>query len=309
MKLLLILSQLFLITCMLFGYLQKTPNDNYVNKLAEFKQEIREYKWDDVKAIEDLVSEAITIESSKLTPIKIGDSKFGGTPDLPSKISWPKFNDKSMQFFGQLNLAEIAEFHRNILLPQKGFLYFFAYFPEPLNQFGAEYMFIKNKDEFAVIYFNGSISELKQTTFPSDIYEGYKFQSRKLSFETMFQLPATSETSIVERSSLSKKDRKLIYDFSHRFDDGIFDQILGYPIPIQHGVDYDWALSYLNINLIKDEIQRRKLEIEEIRPEFINLLTFPLFKPIGGSQVYIGILKKDLSNRDFSKAVFIMQDT
>lgn len=294
---------------MLFKIFKKSPSDIYEKKLNSFLSELNQFEWDDKNTVKSLIRDAIIIDDTKFNKVKIGSSKLGGTPDLPSSITWPKFKNESMQFFGQINLTEISDYHRSELLPKTGILYFFAYFQEPVNEFGAEYDFIKNKKEYSVIYFDGSLDELRSTSFPADIYKDYRFLEKSIAFETIFQLPATEETGIMESSNLSENDRNQIVEFSNMTDDGIFDQILGHPVPIQYGVDYDWALSYLEIDLEKKEQIKRKSEIEKIRPEFINLLTIPLFKPIGGSQVYFGILKKDLKNKNFGKSVFILQDT
>jgi uncharacterized protein YwqG len=100
------------------------------------------------------------VESESKT-ITSGDSKLGGTPDLPLSINWPQYEDKSMLFLGQVNLYEISEFHQTQYLPKSGILYFFAYFQTPESIYGTEYEFLKRKEEYSVIYFDGSVSELK----------------------------------------------------------------------------------------------------------------------------------------------------
>lgn len=294
---------------MFFNFFKRNSNDVYEKTKKLFLKKLTQYEWDDEKAVKELIEDAVIIEASESSSIEIGKSKFGGTPDLPSTIVWPKFQDKSMLFFAQINLSEISELHRSDILPKDGFLYIFAYFPVPSSEYGADYLFIKDKKEYSIMYFRGSIEELNPAVFPVDIYSEYRFKSKELSFKTSFQLPSTTETGIIERSSLSQKDREQILNFSWRYDDGILDQILGHPVPVQYGADFSWALSYLDINLENGELESKKSEIDQIRPEFINLLTFPLFNPIGDSQIYIGILRKDLQNRDFSKTIFVLQDT
>lgn len=295
---------------MIFDIFKKSPNDIYEKKLKSFFKVFNQFEWEDKEKVKALIQDAVIFLTPKFQTIKIGASKLGGTPDLPSTIIWPKYKDKSMLFFGQLNLNDISEFHRNELLPKNGILYFFAYFPAPKGQFGAEYDFIKNKKEYTVIYFDGLTSELKQTNFPPDIIKVYQFPTEKMVFETIFQLPVTLETAVIENSTISENDKDQIQIQNDNIIEnygGTFERILGYPVPAQYGVDYDWALSYLNINLENNESEERKSEIENIQPEFVNLLSIPLFSPIGDSQAYFGILKKDLKNKDFTKVVFILQ--
>ena len=58
--------------------------------------------------------------------IRVGQSKFGGAPDIPPDTDWPVDpHGKPMAFFCQLNFAEIAQFDLERKLPAKGWLYFF----------------------------------------------------------------------------------------------------------------------------------------------------------------------------------------
>lgn len=55
----------------------------------------------------------------------LGESRFGGWPDLPSKGQWPIWNDRPMGFLGQINLAELSAVQCDIRLPKDGLLLFF----------------------------------------------------------------------------------------------------------------------------------------------------------------------------------------
>jgi len=58
-------------------------------------------------------------------PITIGQSKFGGYPDLPNSIPYPtNENGAYFIFHAQMNLADIADLQS--FLPKKGMLYFFV---------------------------------------------------------------------------------------------------------------------------------------------------------------------------------------
>jgi hypothetical protein len=129
-----------------------------------------------------------------------------------------------------------------------------------------------------------------------------------MAFEIAFQLPVTLETGVIENNSFSENDKMMI-EYFNETQQGTFERILGYPVPTQYGVDYDWALSYLNIDPENGESDQKISEIRKIQPEFVNLLSIPLFEPIGWANVYFGILKEDLKKRDFGKTVLIMQDS
>lgn len=83
---------------------------------------------------------------------KIGNTRFGGMPDLPKSIKYPTFKydyDKTTykyEFIAQINCAEIADFQD--YMPRKGMLYFFL---SSLHFFGVE-----DKFKLAqVLYYDG----------------------------------------------------------------------------------------------------------------------------------------------------------
>ena len=293
---------------MIFNFFKKKTNlPNYDIKYKELVKGLKKTTWDNWELVESMISPAVTIEQTPVNNLDLGLSKFGGNPDLPSEFKWPKHNDKSMLFFAQINLSEIKKHHRNEDLPISGIIYVFAYFPEPKNEYGAEYDFLKDKKEYTVLYYDGNHSNLKSTLFPEDIIADYKFETNKLSFELLFQIPSSFDIRNLNYKEVSKADQEKMESYNEEWSDGGFNQILGLPLPLQTGVSFEWAMSYLNYTYI--DFDNKKDEIDKFAPEFINLLTMPLFEKIGDADVYIGIRKSELKNKDFSKAIFVMQGT
>ena len=217
---------------------------------------------------------------------------------------------KSMVFFGQLNLSEVANLDQQNLLPKTGILYFFSYFMTPESEFGAEYEFIKDKTEYKVFYFDIPVSDLKPTEFPKDLVKIYHFKSVPIAFELKFQIPPTIECSAYDAANLNADDSTIYDQLLSDYDNFECeeDMILGTSCPMQYGVDFDWAYSYLDTTDFQDPKQRDK--IDKMRPEFINLFSFPMynhFESIGHSNCYFGITKQDLKNKAFENTVFIMQ--
>lgn len=63
---------------------------------------------------------------------KLGTSRIGGDPDLPSRIEWPVTSEGvPMTFLTQLNLQEFMAANESSLLPASGMLYFFVGVDEP----------------------------------------------------------------------------------------------------------------------------------------------------------------------------------
>jgi uncharacterized protein YwqG len=52
-------------------------------------------------------------------------SRLGGSPDLPSSIAWPRKDNAPLSFIAQVNLADVAPYEAEGLLPRDGLLSFF----------------------------------------------------------------------------------------------------------------------------------------------------------------------------------------
>ncbi|GAC1558954.1 MAG: hypothetical protein NVS3B10_17920 [Polyangiales bacterium] len=58
--------------------------------------------------------------------IALGDSRLGGSPDLPQGAAWPMRGDQALPFVAQLRLEDVAAFDEDALLPHEGWLLFFV---------------------------------------------------------------------------------------------------------------------------------------------------------------------------------------
>lgn len=84
------------------------------------------------------------------------------------------------------------------------------------------------------------------------------------------------------------------------------DQIGGYPVPVQQGVDLNWAAATV------EEIEERYEKSFDLGQEYVNLLSFSLgynFEIIGDSNGYFGITKENLKELKFDQTILIFQDT
>ena len=86
---------------------------------------------------------------------QVGNSRFGGKPDLPAGLAWPLDDGAAMTFLAQINLAELEPgFVPD--LPAQGWLYFFL---GRDGQWGAL--------PHQVVYFAGSAAELHRQGPPA----------------------------------------------------------------------------------------------------------------------------------------------
>lgn len=266
--------------------------------------------WDEPLKIESLIEPSIIPITDTTIKTITGQSKFGGMPDLPSDWNWPTYHDKPMVFFGQVNLKEVSNIYADTLLPQHGVLFFFCHFNQPENEYGPSYSFVRNPEEYKVLYFNGNIDKLQKRSFPEKLYSGYHFNSLPVRFELIHYFPNTTETYRFQKAGLNSHDERLFNEMLDNSGLSLPDMILGSPSPVQRGADYDWAYAFLKVPLKEYENPYWFEKANEVVPDFVNLFSFALdekFKVLGDSNCYFGIRKQDLKAKNFDKTVFIMQ--
>lgn len=144
--------------------------------LADYLYELGETEYADIVVSSRM--NAILIERKESDSVPVGNSKIGGYPDLPPEISYPimsgfsegddHYAESAMQLAAQINLADIAAYDKDDLLPHTGMLYFF---------WSGEIIDIKQRDSLIpvqkVIYYNGDVSTLKRTPPSIPYYTKY----------------------------------------------------------------------------------------------------------------------------------------
>jgi uncharacterized protein YwqG len=158
--------------------------------------------------------------------LPIGTSKFGGLPDLPPEMKWfsrefknPTFNFSSineasnyqdilidnklpMAFLAQLNLAEIAPYDRDNLLPKSGILYFFFARIMYLYKAGLwKHDESYNSRNCVVYHYDGDLSLLKRMDYPVNLPEEERHQACSLKFKVQETLPDIESAFIQDRGS------------------------------------------------------------------------------------------------------------
>lgn len=69
---------------------------------------------------------AIAMDALPVEDVEVGASRFGGAPDVPRGFKWPNWGEKPLRFLAQLDLAEVAPFDAEKMLPPEGWLLFFC---------------------------------------------------------------------------------------------------------------------------------------------------------------------------------------
>ena len=267
----------------------------------KYLEMLNEINWEKRKEIESLLIPAIKISKKEIkSENKIGVSKFGGKPDLPVNINWPILNEKPLCFLAQINLEEIMEFDIEKKLPETGILYFFVEHP---GEFSLNHKIIYSNEK-----------ELLRNEYPKELDKNCQFSESKMNFEHIYTFPS-NETLEIE--SLSEVDKDSYFEI----DEDVFNynnnQILGHTCPVQGDVNLEWAFTKLGIEFTEDNYENNKIEINNIRSKFINLLQFSTENSIPefwevfyiDSSGYFGITEKDLKELNFNETVLTFQNT
>jgi uncharacterized protein YwqG len=87
----------------------------------------------------------------------IGNTRFGGDPDLPPGVEWPTGSRRYSNFIGQINFGEFRPHSNDDVLPRSGMLYVFVRYmdsaAEPVQLDG--------------IFFDGDLSSLRRQRSPA----------------------------------------------------------------------------------------------------------------------------------------------
>lgn len=104
--------------------------------------------------------------AAAMKQLALGDSRFGGLPDLPPHVEWPKRDGVPMEFVAQIRLADIATHDPENSLPHTGTLLFFY------NSQWTTYDQDEDFDACRVIHYDGPDSDLMRTSSPTMQWQG-----------------------------------------------------------------------------------------------------------------------------------------
>ncbi len=210
------------------------------------------------------------------TQLSLGASKIGGLPDLPMGQAWPEvktilsgwesgvldtaFSGRQVYFpFGfiaQFNLAEIAPYDTEQVLPQSGMLYFFL---DYAHIFDAEQ---PDPYRWKVMYYEGDLSALQRMSPPPTLPKDERYRARALAFSRELCLPYyfPYEPDTIERLGLTEGE-ELTEDEYHAYwklqeqlagnnsqHNLPIHRLLGHAEPIQGDVQLESHLDHLRAN-------------------------------------------------------------
>jgi uncharacterized protein YwqG len=224
--------------------------------------------------------------------IRIGSSKFGGMPDLPTHLSFPKYENGYLTFLAQINLSEAKSYDKESLFPETGILYFFYDIIE--QPWGMDK---EDEESFQVYYFDGDARELARTPYPEITEDYFPLPNYKITFTDIVTFPE-------ELNGLDLTEDELDNYYEFRESSQPRHYMFGEPFNIQNNV-FEEIIYYESEAEADGKIKLRSKELVLLfqmdSDDDLNVMW-------GDSgKIYFCIDKKDLENKVFSKTKFTLQ--
>lgn len=245
----------------------------------------------------------------------VGESKFGGLPDLPANLEWPTNGEEHLSFIAQINFGDLVCKDKKCQLPTHGMLYFFYDIDRQPWGYAPE-----EKRGWRVLYYDGDPSLLRRTPAPADIEEDLIFAEYPVRFIGELTLPPF-ESMEIEEMGLNENELDAYYNLIDEieldFEEGEKERLgrmLGYPDQIQGNMQVECELVSRGINL-EDDIDLSHMDIEQMEAsarKWILLLqveSSSLTEMMWGDEgrIYFWIKKEDLEALRFDQIRLILQ--
>ncbi len=247
-------------------------------------------------------------------------SKFGGRPVVPRGFEWPHYNgdmaNSPLSFLCQIDLADIAEYDKEGLLPKQGMLSFFYELESMRWGFDPE-----DKGCARVYYFEDK-NKLKALDLPDDLQEEYRVKEFDLSFSCYNSYPSFEELECHSKVECDwdKYDKAIEKIEGREYNLNIErHKIIGYADIVQNEMLTECEMttrgfSYGTPEDFQNASAAEKKDIASSATDWILLFQMAsiqdedyelMFGDCGN--LYFYIRKQDLEKRDFSNIWLILQ--
>jgi len=239
--------------------------------------------------------------------IPIGESKFGGLPDVPADFSWPEWDGQPLAFLGQIKLSAIAKNPIAAPLPSKGVLSFFYDWEQSTWGFDP-----KDRGSWRVYYFPSR--SLRRTPCPLPTPEDPAYASCGLRFDDGLTFPGW-ETLYIQPLNLSRAERNKYCEFtSDQKTEDYSHQLLGHPSEIQGEMQLQCQLAFHGVNQDNPEEEQESAarELESGASQWRLLFQCDGDVNVGwmwgdAGCLYFWITESDLQARRFENVWMVLQ--
>jgi uncharacterized protein YwqG len=233
----------------------------------------------------------------------VGSSHLGGTPDFAPGMSWPDCNGVPMAFLGQIRLSDVAALDHDARLPYSGMLYFFYEAQE--QTWGPD-----DPWNWKVMHLDEDRDTLQRVSPPANLPEESRFQCCRVSFSLEITVPPY-DSQLIERLELSDTEGDAYINLLEALDrTEPIHRLLGYPEPIQGDMRAECLSAIYGDGASTSDTRRMELEkgITDWQLLF-QIDSDDSLKTMWGDagRIYFWIREQDLKNRDFGKALLVLQ--
>lgn len=254
----------------------------------------------------------INCESMVESEIGIGESKIGGSPDLPFHMEWPTCEDEPLSFIAQFRMPDITIYDIEHVLPSTGMLYFF--YDMTKSPWGFD---PGDAGHWKVIYYNGVLSDLARRNFPAKIQDESEIKACRITCSQDVRLPSW-ESYDIEKLRMNMEELSAYQDVLSSIEGNMGEhashRLLGHPDILQEDMQLECQLASNGINIgdssyLKDP---SVAALESGAADWRLLLQLDTDEDIGmewedSGLLYFWIPKDALESRDFDKTWVILQ--
>lgn len=263
--------------------------------------------------LEKLMAVSIRLKATAAAQgeLRPGSSKLGGIPDLPEGIVWPECNGVPMALLAQFRLQDLTPYDLDGRLPKSGILYFFYEAREQAWGFDP-----KHRGNWAVIYHDGALDNLRPTQPPAGLPKECRFRPCELAFHNEITVPSWDSRG-VERLKLSEKENDIFIDLldAIRTGEGTSHRMFGHPDQVQGEMMLECQLASHGIYLGGSEgyADPRRAALEKGADDWQLLLQIDSDEENLGAmwgdsgRVYFWIRQEDLKKRECGDVWLILQ--
>ncbi|MEL6867298.1 MAG: YwqG family protein [Bacteroidota bacterium] len=277
--------------------------------IADFEAKMKAQELESyIPKIQPHLRQGIAIELSPMPTEEMppGQSKIGGSPDLPSEQAWPlDERGAPLSFLAQINLRESAPFDKAEELPSEGMLSFFYCADQEAWGFDP-----KDKERFRVLYFPDT-EYVERREFPAALNEDAQYVNNSLNFSSYLGLPGWENHRIEQ---LFPEEEDEVFDNYVDMSDGPDTHLLGHANSIQNPMELECQLVTNGLYCgdpsgYKDP---RAKELGKGKDQWVLLFQLDsedsaemMWGDVG--RIYFWIKKEDLQQKRFDQAWMISQ--
>lgn len=244
--------------------------------------------------------------------IPVGASKYGGCPDLPAVVDWPRHavTHAPLSFIGQFRLAQVSPLDTARELPSRGMLYLFYDCSDDGMPWGFD---PSDAGGWQVLFFDTDEGLVRRDP-PADLEDnGMRFGSAALTMAATCELPDLDSIH-GESLTLSDEEEDGYSDMLDEDDEDVCHKLLGHANPIQNPMEEECDLVtrglYLGDPSGYAEAEARGIHADPSR--WVLLMQIDSCDELGMmwgdlGRLYLWMKKEDLAARRFERTWLILQ--